>query len=462
MVDDGQAPHPADMDEGPHAGGRVPPHNLDAEANLLGAMLLNRDAIADAQLIVTTDDFYKPAHAHIFDAIGSLYADGEPADPTTVAEVLQRAGLLDRIGGAKALVDLESTTPATSNAAYYAKIIEERAMMRKLIAGGGEVAQLGYDVPDDVDKAVDAAESIVFRIAERRIANVAKPLHHLLDQGLTDIELMLDNPGALTGVRTGFPGLDQLLGGLQNGALYTIGARPATGKTSLALGITLGVATVAKMPVLLFSLEMSEREITQRLLCMVAEVDSKKIRTGQLNDDDWKRISRAVGILGEAPIWVVDNASITVMEMRAIARREQARNGTQFGAIVIDYFQLMSGSPRRGGYENRQVEVAEISRGTKVLARDMDCPVVALSQLSRGVEARADKRPTLADLRESGAIEQDSDVVAFIYRKAMYDRDGVDDGDTELIVAKHRNGPTGTVHLTFMPRFAKFEEQADL
>jgi replicative DNA helicase len=443
-------------DSGPRPEGRVPPHNLDAEASLLGAMLLSTDAISSALQLVTVDDFYKPAHAHVFDAITSLYGQGEPADPITVAEELKRAGLLDAVGGAGALVELEALTPATSNASFYAKIIEERSRMRQLIGVGHEVSQLGYDVPEDVDKAVDHAESLVFRIADRRITDTLLPIHHLMDMGLDRLEQLYENKGALTGLPTGFADLDNLLGGFQPSSLVIVGARPATGKTSLALAMVASASMQSRKSVLLFSLEMSHVELTQRLLCSEARVDSRRIRTGQLTDDDWKRISRAVGRLGEADLWIDDNPNLTIMELRAKARRLKSQIG-DLGLIVVDYLQLMSG---RTSAENRQVEVAEISRGLKILARELETPVVALSQLSRGVEARQDKRPNLADLRESGSIEQDSDVVMFIYRDALYDREKADDGDTELIVAKHRNGPTGTVHLTFLPRFAKFEDGA--
>ncbi len=456
MTDWDAAPHPADDDAGPRPAGRVPPHNLDAEASLLGAMLLSTDAISSALQIVGVDDFYKPAHAHVFDAITSLYGQGEPADPITVAEELKRAGLLESVGGAGALLELEALTPATSNAAYYARIIEERSRMRQLIGVGHEVSELGYDVPEDVDKAVDHAESLVFRIAERRITDSMLPIHTLMDLGLDRLEQLYENKGALTGLPSGFADLDQILGGFQKSSLVIIGARPATGKTSLALAMVASAAMQARKAVLLFSLEMSHVELTQRLLCSEARVDSRRIRTGQLTDEDWKRISRAVGRLGEAELWIDDNPNLSIMELRAKARRLKSQLG-DLGLIVVDYLQLMSG---RTSAESRQVEVAEISRGLKILARELDTPVVALSQLSRGVEARQDKRPTLADLRESGSLEQDSDVVMFIYRDALYDREKADDGDTELIVAKHRNGPIGTVHLTFLPRFARFEDGA--
>ncbi|HYF45201.1 MAG TPA: replicative DNA helicase, partial [Acidimicrobiales bacterium] len=402
------APHPADFDDGPpRPAGRVPPHNLDAEASLLGAMLLSSDAISAALQIVKVDDFYKPAHAHVFDAITTLYAEGEPADPITVAEHLKRVGLLDSIGGAGALIELESQTPATSNAAFYAKIIEERAMMRKLIGVGNEVAQLGFDIPDDVDKAVDTAESLVFRIAERRITDTMLPIHELMDMGLDRLEQLYENKGQITGLHTGYQDLDNLLGGFQPSSLVIVGARPATGKTSLALGMVAGAAIRAKKPVLMFSLEMSHIELTQRMLCSEARVDSKRIRTGALTQDDWKGISRAVGRLGDAQLWIDDNPNLTIMELRAKARRLKSQIG-DLGLIVIDYLQLMGG---RTNAENRQVEVAEISRGLKILARELETPVVALSQLSRGLESRQDKRPTLADLRESGCVTADTRVL---------------------------------------------------
>jgi len=370
-------------------------------------MLLSSDAISAALQIVKVDDFYKPAHAHVFDAITTLYAEGEPADPITVAEQLKRLGLLDAIGGAGALIELESQTPATSNAAYYAKIIEERAMMRKLIGVGNEVAQLGFDVPDDVDKAVDTAESLVFRIAERRITDTMLPIHELMDLGLDRLEQLYENKGQITGLHTGYQDLDNLLGGFQKSSLVIIGARPATGKTSLALGMVAGAAIKAKKPVLMFSLEMSHIELTQRMLCSEARVDSKRIRTGALTQEDWKSISRAVGRLGDAQLWIDDNPNLTIMELRAKARRLKSQIG-DLGLIVIDYLQLMSG---RTSAENRQVEVSEISRGLKILARELDTPVIALSQLSRGLEQRQDKRPTLADLRESGCVTADTRVL---------------------------------------------------
>ena len=391
---------PREYDEPPpQRAGRVPPHNLDAEASLLGAMLLSSDAISAAIQIVTVDDFYKPAHAHVFDAITSLYAQGEPADPITVAEELKRADLLESVGGAGALVDLESQTPATSNAAYYAKIIEERAMMRKLIGVGGEVAQLGYDVPDDVDKAVDTAESLVFRIAERRITDTMMPIHQLMDLGLDRLEQLYENKGEITGLHTGFNDLDNMLGGFQPSSLVIIGARPATGKTSLALAMVAGAAMQAKKSVLMFSLEMSHVELTQRLLCSEARVDSRRIRTGQLTDDDWKRISRAVGRLGEAELWIDDNPNLTIMELAgqgppAQEPTRRPRPDRRRLPAAHERSGQRREPPGRGGRDQPWPEDPGPRAG--------DPGHRPQPAQSRGVESRQDKRPTLADLRESG------------------------------------------------------------
>lgn len=433
---------------------REVPQSMDAERAVLGAMLLNPDATAEVIQVLTAQDFHRPAHQHVYDAVTGLFAAGRPADPVTVAEELNRHGLLGGVGGPQGLLELEAAAPSAANAGHYARIVEEKSMRRKLIAVGSDVAGLGYDGPDDIDKAVDQAETLVFAIAERRIRDSMTPMHQLLGPVLDRTEELYDNKGEITGTPTGFPDLDRLLGGLQPGALTVIGARPSTGKTALALAMA-GHASKST-PTVMFSLEMSHMEITQRMLCSAASVDSRRIRTGQLTDQDWSRISTGVSKLGESQLWVDDNPNLTVTEIRAKARRLRAETGS-LGLVIVDYLQLMSGSRR---VESRNLEVSEISRGLKVLARELDCPVVALSQLSRGVESRVDKRPTLADLRDSGAVEQDADVVAFIYRDALYDREKVDDGSTELIVAKHRNGPTGVVHLTFIPRYARFESAA--
>jgi replicative DNA helicase len=707
--------------------GRVPPHNLDAEESLLGAMLLSRDAIVAATEIgVGADDFYKPAHGHVFDAITSLYGAGEPSDPVTVAEELRRANLLEAIGGPMLLVSLQASTPATSNAARYARIINELALLRRLIGVASEIAEIGYSVPDDVIAAVDRAEAMVFDVAQRRVTDSMSPIKELLDASLTRLEMLYEKGDSITGLPTGYHGLDELMSGLQPSTLNIVGARPATGKalaldtpiptptgwttmgelrvgdevfdetgqpttvlytspvftdhrcfevrfddgttivadaghrwlaydeaawrshvtphlsrrpvapvvhttedlavssrrwriptavvdlpeaalaldpyrlgrlvvpwlgrvrpeslrgsakqrlallqglmdtsgsvvapgevefasgdrvlveqvgeiaaslghkpgvpvrrdtewalrwrpvepvfllgrkaralgpvdsgrplahriveivevptvptrcisvdspshlflaskamipthnTAFALGMAAHAALEVRRPVLLFSLEMSHLELTQRILSAEARVDSTRMRNGKLAESDWTKLSHAIGRLAEAPLYIDDNPQATVMEIRAKARRLKSRLG-DIGLIVIDYLQLMTG---RTSAENRQVEVSEISRGLKILARELEVPVVALSQLSRGLELRADKRPMLADLRESGSLEQDADVVMFLYRDELYNAESPDRGTCEVLVAKHRSGPTGMDRLAFLDHYTRFANMA--
>jgi replicative DNA helicase len=445
-------------DRGPGGGSRavrVPPNDLQAEESLLGAMLLSRDAIASAVESCRTEDFYRPAHGHIFEAICSLYAQGEPADPVTVADELKRADLLEAAGGTGNLIGLQANTPAIANASRYARIVQEHALLRRLISVAGDIAEMGYSLPEDVTAALDRAEAMVFEVAERRVTDSLKPLRELLAVSLDHLEALYNRGDAITGVPTGFTDLDERLSGLQPSALVIVGARPSMGKTSLALGLAAHAAIERRLPVLFFSLEMSHLELTQRLLCSEARVDSSRMRNGKLHESDWPKVVNAIGKLGEAPLFIDDNANLTVMEIRAKARRLKSREG--LGLIVVDYLQLMSG---HGPAENRQVEVSEISRGLKILARELAVPVVALSQLSRNLEARADKRPVLADLRESGSLEQDADVVLFIYRDEVYNKDSADKGAAEIIIAKHRNGPTGMTQLAFLDHFTRFANMA--
>jgi replicative DNA helicase len=439
------------------AGGRVPPHNLDAEESLLGAMLLSRDAIASALECTVAEDFYKPAHGHVYGAVMALYARGEPADPVTVADELRRSGLLDAVGDASVLISLQVNTPSTANAAHYARIVEEHALLRRLVTVAGEIAELGYSVPEDVSAVVDRAETMVFEVAQRRVVDTMAPLRELLAASLDHLENLYARGETITGVPTGYDDLDERLAGLQKSNLVVVGARPAMGKTSFALGIVKHAAVHARVPVLLFSLEMSHLELTQRLLCSEAHVDATRMRNGRLLESDWPKISDAIGRLGDAPIYIDDNPNLTVMDIRAKSRRLKAREG--LGLVVVDYLQLMSGHTKSRA-ENRQVEVSEISRGLKVLARELDIPVVALSQLSRNLEMRQDKRPVLADLRESGSIEQDADVVLFIYRDEIYNPESPDRGTAEIIISKHRNGPTGTTQLAFVDRYTRFAGMA--
>jgi len=413
--------------------GRVPPHNMAAEESLLGAMLLSRDAISSASMACSAEDFYKPAHGHVFDAIISLHGQGEPADPVTVSDELRRAGLLDAIGGPAMLVSLQANTPATSNAASYAKIVEEHALLRRLIAVAGEIAEIGYQVPDDVEAAVDRAESLVFEVADRKVTDTTKVLSELLYESLERIEALYDKGEDITGIPTGYLDIDERLSGLQPSSLVIVGARPAMGKTAFALGMAAHAAVHHGKPVLLFSLEMGHLEITQRLLCAEALVDSSRLRNGRLLESDWPRITAATSRLGEAPLYVDDNPNTTVMEVRAKARRLKSRLG-ELGLIVIDYLQLMTG---RHSAESRQVEIAEMSRSLKILARELEVPVVALSQLSRNLEARSDKRPMLSDLRESGCLTGDT--------RVLRADTGAEVTLDELLVTGERDIPVWTV-----------------
>ncbi|MHB1710149.1 MAG: replicative DNA helicase [Acidimicrobiales bacterium] len=436
--------------------GRIPPHNLEAEESLLGAMLLSRDAISSAMEFCKPEDFYKQSHGHIFAAITSLFSQGEPADWVTVTEELRRRGLLETIGDPSVFVSLQANTPSSGNAENYAKIIEEHALLRRLVSVAGEITELGYSLPEDVSEVLDKAESLVYEVAQRRVVDSMTPLRELLGESLDHLEVLFNRGEAITGLATGYTDLDEQLAGLQPSNLIVVGARPAMGKTSFALGMVANAGIKLNKPVLLFSLEMSHMELTQRLLCSEAKVDATRMRTGRLHDADWTKIGNAISRMSEAPIFIDDNPNLTVMDIRARARRLKSREG--LGLVVVDYLQLMTG---RHGAENRQVEVSEISRGLKILARELEVPVVALSQLSRGLEMRQDKRPMLADLRESGSIEQDSDVVLFLYRDEIYNPDSNENqGMAEIIVAKHRNGPTGVTRLAFIGQYARFDNMA--
>lgn len=387
---------------------RVPPHSIDAEESLLGAMLLSEEAISAVTGVVGAEDFYRPAHRHVFDAIQALYGAGQGVDPVTVADELDQAGVLESIGGPATLVTLQARTPAITNALHYAKIVEEKSLLRKLIATANDVAELGYSPLDDIEKTIDSAESMMFAVAQRRNADTMAPLAPLLDRSLEQLEMLYERGDAITGTPTGYTDLDNQLAGLQPGALIVVGARPAMGKTALSLGIASHAAVREQRPVLFFSLEMGHLELTQRLVAAEARIDASKLRTGRLTDADWSKITKAMGRLGEGSLWIDDNPALTVTEIRSKARRLQDRLDQPLGLIVVDYLQLMSG---RGSAESRQVEVAEISRGLKVLARELETPVMALSQLSRQLELRADKRPMLADLRESGCLVAETRVL---------------------------------------------------
>ncbi|MEY4338299.1 MAG: replicative helicase [Actinomycetota bacterium] len=435
---------------------RVPPHNLSAEESLLGALLLSREVVGNvAEQGLLVEHFYKPAHQHIYSAIRGLMSGGQPIDVVTVADELRRNGLLDDIGGAAALNELQNATPAISNANRYAKIVQDTALLRRLISVAGEITELAYMEPDDVTKALDEAESKVFEIAEDRVVDSTRVVSDLMSPAMEKLQAAYERGSAITGTATGLNDLDEILSGLQPSTLNIVGARPAMGKTALGLGIATHVAKTTNKAVLVFSLEMGHDEMAQRILSSEAEVESQRLRTGRLQETDWTKIGRAINRL-EIPLYLDDNPRVTVMEIRAKARRYKARHG-ELGLIMIDYLQLMTGGPNA---ENRQLEVSEISRGLKILARELEVPIIALSQLSRSLEARADKRPMLADLRESGSLEQDADVVMFLYRDEVYNRDSQDKAAAELIVAKHRSGPTGVARLVFRGQYTKFGNAA--
>nr|MBU6203128.1 replicative DNA helicase [Acidobacteriota bacterium] len=432
---------------------RIPPHNVDAEASLLGAMLLSEDAIATVlERKLVSEDFYKPAHRHVFDAIRSLSVAGEPVDPVTVGEELRRAALLEGIGGLDALVRLQNATPAISSAERYAKIVRDAAKLRRVIAAAAAIAEIAYSEPADVDRALDEAESRIYDVSAGNVNEGAHELSPLLVESLGKIEERWNNPDAMVGVPTGFRKLDEILLGLQPGALHVIGARPGMGKSALALNMAVNVARLTMRPVVFFSLEMSAYELSQRVLSSEASVPSEVLRGAAPNDKQWQEIGRAIGRL-DIPLIIDDSPMTSIGSMRARARRVRLSKG-DLGLIVIDYLQLMGGEAK---VENRQQEVSDISRNLKLMAREFNVPIIALSQLSRNLENRGDKRPNLSDLRESGAIEQDADVVMFIYRGEAAGDTAAARGTADLIIAKHRAGRTDTVKLAWIEPFTRFE-----
>ena len=393
---------------GRSAAGRVPPHNLNAEESLLGALLLSREVVGQvSELGLQVEHFYKPSHQHIYAAIRGLMQTGQPVDVVTVADELRRNGLLDEVGGGQALLELQNATPAISNASRYSKIVQDTAVLRRLISVAGEITEIAYMEPDDVTKALDEAETKVFEVAEDRVIDSTRPLSDLLPVAMDKLQETFERGDIITGVATGLNDLDELLSGLQPSSLNIVGARPSVGKTALGLGIATHVAKTTHKPVLVFSLEMGHAELTQRILSSEAEVESQKLRSGRLAEADWTKIGRAINRIDSVPLYLDDNPRVTVMEIRAKARRLKSRHGG-LALIMIDYLQLMSSG---ASVENRQLEVSEISRGLKILARELDVPILALSQLSRNLETRADKRPMLADLRESGCLTAETQLV---------------------------------------------------
>lgn len=430
---------------------KVPPYNLEAEQSVLGSMLLSSEAIIVATEQLQPRDFYKQSHQRIFEVIASLNEDREPVDLITVTEALRSHKLLEQVGGATYLTTLTETVPTAANITQYCKIVEEKALIRRLINTASSILSMAYDQQNDVEELLDEAERKIFDIVQKQRVENLYHIKDILFDTFEHIEELYNSEGGITGVPTGFPDLDEKTSGFQPSDLILIAARPSMGKTAFALNIAQNAAIRHNIPVAIFSLEMSKEQLVQRMLCAESNVDSHKLRTGRLDEDDWPRLARAMGPLSEAPIYIDDTPGISSLEIRAKARRLKAEKG--LGLVVIDYLQLMSG---RRNLENRQQEISDISRALKALARELSVPVVALSQLSRAPEMRADHRPILSDLRESGSQEQDSDLVAFLYRDDYYDPDTDKKNIAEIIISKQRNGPTGTVELVWIPRFTKF------
>jgi replicative DNA helicase len=438
---------------------QVPPQNLDAEESVLGGMMLSAAAIAAASEVLAPDgrEYYRESHAKIYRAALALYAKGEPVDAITLVDELDERGELEDVGGKVRVHELAALVPASANAGHYAQIVKEAATLRGLIRAGGEIARLGWERPGETPELVDRAEQILFELSQEKATSEFSHIETLLKESFERITQLYESGTDVTGVPSGFRDLDRITSGFQEGNLIVIAARPSMGKSALGLGVAANLAVRKNVPVALFTLEMSKSEVTQRLMCSEAKVESQRLRTGKLSADDWPRLTAACDKLAKAPVYVDDTGSITMMEIRSKARRLKAKH-PDLGLIIVDYLQLMTSGTSA---ENRVQEVSQISRSLKVLARDLDVPIVALSQLSRAVEQRHDKRPILSDLRESGSIEQDADIVMFIYRDEYYaGEDSDQQGLAEVIVAKHRNGPTDTLKLSFLKRYAKFSDLA--
>ena len=430
---------------------RVPPHNLDAEVSVLGSMLLSRNAIAEVTELVGAEDFYRGAHRTMFEAVRDLYDHGEPVDAVTLADELAKRGVLDDVGGAPAIADIVSRVPTSANAIHYARIVSEHSIRRRLIETGTQITRIGYDDTEDVTEAVDTAEQLVYNVAQVGRVSEFTPMKQLITEGFALIEKLHESNSSITGLATGFSDFDELTAGLQPSTLVILAARPAMGKSTLVTNIAVNVAVEQRKPAVMFSLEMSQMELVQRILAAEARVDSDRLRTGRLQESDWPKLSQAMGRLAEAPLFIDDTPGINMLEIRSKCRRLKQRHGLEL--VIVDYLQLMQ-SHRR--VENRVQEVSELSRALKILSKELEVPVIALSQLSRRPEDRTDRRPQLADLRESGSIEQDADLVAFIYRDEVYNPDSAAKGEAELIVSKHRSGPLRTINLAFLGPTSRF------
>ncbi|MBW2612177.1 MAG: replicative DNA helicase [Deltaproteobacteria bacterium] len=437
---------------------KIPPQNLEAEESILSAILLDNSTLLDVLETLISEDFYRSAHAKMFAAITELFEKNEPVDLVTLANILKEKGQLDEVGGATYLAKLVDTAPLAVNAQHYARIIRDKASLRQLIERSNEIATRCFEDSGDVDDVIDFAEKAIFEIAGNKNKKSFYPLSQIIGQNIDALEERQGNKTLVTGVSTGFSRLDNLTSGFQNSDLIILAARPSMGKTALALNIARNAAIDANTPVVVFSIEMSKEQLSMRMLCSEARIDSSRLRSGFFSREDWVSLTNAAEVLSDAEIYIDDSPDLSAMAIRAKARR--LKMDKNIGLVIIDYLQLMKG---RASAERRDLEISEISRSLKALAKELDIPVVALSQLNRKLEERHDKRPQLSDLRESGALEQDADVVAFIYRDEVYNKDenNPNKGIAELLLKKQRNGPTGEVKLAFISTYTRFEDLAD-
>ncbi len=430
---------------------KLPPQNIEAEQSVLGSMLIDKDAQLEAAELLSPADFYKDSHRQIFLAIVALSNRGEPVDLVTVCDELSNQKLLDKVGGAAYLASMADLTPTAAHVRHYASIVREKALLRSMIRAATEIVGKSYEYVSNVEEYLDEAEQLIFEVARSRESKGFVALEEALHETVQKLEKLYARKGEVTGLPSGFADLDNLTSGFHNSDLIIIAARPSMGKTTLGLNIAQHMALEEQKPVAFFSLEMSKEQLAQRMLCAYVEIDSHRLRRGHLSADDWPRVIEALAPLSQAPFYIDDTAAISVMEMRAKARRLKVEKG--LAAVFVDYLQLMRSHERT---ENRQQEISLISRSLKALAKELDCPVIALSQLSRAVEQRADKRPILSDLLESGGIEANADLVVFIYRDDYYNEDSEKKSITEIIISKQRNGPTGKIELLFKDRYTKF------
>src|SRR5690625_1794251 len=431
---------------------RIPPHNIEAEQAVLGAIFLEPDSFSIASEVLLPEDFYRASHQRIYKAMFDLFEQGEPIDIVTVTTVLKNAQTLDEVGGVSYLSELADSVPTAANIAYYRNIVEEKALLRRLIRTATDIVTFSFENEGEVDDVLNEAERNILEVSSRGSVADFKSIGDVLVDVYSNIEELTKSEGEVTGLPTGYRDLDRITSGFQNNDLIIIAARPSMGKTAFALNIAQNVATKTEKNVAIFSLEMGADQLVSRMLCAEGNIDSQRLRTGRLEDKDWERLAMAMGSLSNAGIFIDDSPGIRVSEIRSKCRRLKQEHGLDM--IIIDYLQLIQGSPGSG--ENRQQEVSEISRSLKGLARELNLPLIALSQLSRGVEQRQDKRPMMSDLRESGSIEQDADIVGFLYRDDYYNEESENDSRIEIIISKQRNGPTGTVELAFVKEYNKF------